>query len=373
MIYLIVFSFSALLLYSGGKAKGLLKVLLFISGLLLPCFLAGCRDETIGVDVLTYAKWMYLAAKNTSFLSYLEIESNYAAIGWNVVSWISTRLFGNFSGYLFTIEAFCIVPVFFGLRRVCRNDEWVGMLIWLLLVYPASLNVMRQSVAMGFVFLAVSYIFDRRPIKFCWCIFAAFLFHQTALVCLLFYPLSNLAVYGESFKTFFGRWRWLAVSVFTLLAFFTCVVFGPYLVKNASIFKESYSYQVNHLGANDFSLGGLYLLLVNLLCWFVSRNDFDSSLNGFAGHNSLVTTYAFVSVGCLFTQMNIVASTLGRFGNYGYMLMPYLACFYMQNGKKFRGHLFLLIMLSAVYFLVITVFLGKSGVYPYKSIILGIY
>lgn len=372
MIYLGVISLTVLFVYLGGKSRGLLKYFLYCVGLFLPCFLAACRDENIGVDVLAYAKWMYLAAQNTPFAEYLQLESKYASIGWNILSWITVRVFQTFPAYLFCVEAFCIIPVFIGLHRICKDNEWVGILPWLLLVYPASMNVMRQSIAMGFVFLAVSFIYERRPKVFTLLIFLAFLFHQTAIVCIALYPFSKIVAYGESFSTFFGKWRWLMLAVFIALLFGMSIALGPFFVKSASFFKESYSYQVNHLGSKDFSLGGFYLLLSTLLCWFVSRNDFDYFQDKGCIHERLISTYAFVVLGCLFTQLNLVASTLGRFGNYGYMLLPYLACYYMNNGSKSKGHLMLLILITLIYFVVLTLFMGKSGVYPYSSQILGI-
>lgn len=383
MIYLTVFAFSALCIYFADKCRGLLKLLVLLTGLAAPALLAGFRDETVGVDILSYAKWMCLAAQRLDFLSFLNTESGIASIGWNVFTWIATRLTGGLPGYLFCIECACVIPVYAGLSRCCHGmGTAVAFLSWLLLFYAFSLNGMRQSVAMSIVFYSVFYIFERKPLRFVFGVFFACLFHQTAVIALALYPLAAFFVYGQVFNNLFGKWRYF-FGCLGLVGFFgLCLAFGPSLVRAASVLKASYSYQLDRLGETDFSIAAFYILVCLLLVLWVSRKDFAlniaSDLDAAISYGvvDLKTAYSFIAiaaiVGCVCWQLNMVSPTLGRIGYYGVALIPYMALFLHENEKRSKGHLFLLVFFLAVYFVVMILVLGKEGAYPYTSTILGI-
>lgn len=383
MIYLSVFAFSALCVYLADKCRGLLKLLVLLIGLGAPALLAGFRDEKVGVDVLAYAKWMCLTAQRLDFLSFLNAESGVASIGWNVFTWIVTRLTGGLPGYLFCIECACVIPVYVGLSR-CSHGTGTALafLSWLLLFYAFSLNGMRQSVAMSIVFYSVIYIFERKPWHYLFGVFFACLFHQTAVIAFALYPLAAFFVYGQVFKNLFGKWRYFFGCIGLIGFFGLCLVFGPSLVRGASVLKESYSYQLVRLGETDFSIAGFYTLVCLLLVLWVSRKDFalykdqNSDAGIIYGAVDLKTAYSFIAiasiVGCVCWQLNMVSPTLGRLGYYGVALIPYMALFLYENDKRSKGHLFLLVFFLAVYFIVMILVLGKEGAYPYTSTILGI-
>ncbi len=121
MNYLFVFAFLALCVYFADKCRGLLRLLVLLIGLVVPALLAGFRDETVGVDVLAYAKWMCLTAQRLDFLSFLNFESGVASIGWNVFTRIATGLTGGLPGYLFCIEFACVILVYSSWSKLERR------------------------------------------------------------------------------------------------------------------------------------------------------------------------------------------------------------------------------------------------------------
>lgn len=76
---------------------------------------------------------------------------------------------------------------------------------------------------------------------------------------------------------------------------------------------------------------------------------------------------AVACVGCLIYQLNLVSDTLGRLGAY-FLIFACLAASHLALAR--RG--LLLLGGSLVYFVVMIIVLGKSGVWPYASAILGI-
>jgi|GEM_PF-4141761 len=368
MIYLVAFGLSAAFFYLSGRFRGVINSLFAGMGIAILCLLAGARDETVGTDVLTYAKWMCLNAQHMDFLSFMRREANVAEFGWNAFTWFSVRLTGGLPGYLACIEFMCIVPVFLFLRRCYPRTEWKGMLVWLLLLYPFSLNGMRQCIAMSFCVYAMRYVLEKRPFKFVLLVITAMLFHQTSAVMLAAYPFERLHNKRGVIASMFGRWRNIAVGLLILLIIVAVFVTAPRLLRFAPLFKASYSYQLKRLGQSDFSFAGLYLLLSSLFMKRLCSKDFDDDASA--------QVFGFVSdaitVGGVAWQLNYIAPTLGRLGYYGTMLFCVQASLLASNGRRSSRHLFMLVVLAMVYFVVMTLVLGMSGSYPYTSVLLGI-
>lgn len=365
----------------------------------MPCFLAGVRDANIGTDVYTYAIWMFQNALHADLFGFLQSEASIAASGWNAMTWFAANITGSFEAYLFIIEALCIVPIYFCLKRFAPGAEWAGIAVWLLLFYALSLNLMRQSIAIAFVFYSFSFIKDRSLIKFVACIIVAMLFHQTAAIGFALYPLAWLILREEALSRLLGKWKGmiLAVSIIAGLSFL--FVYGEQFVLMFSSLKESYSYQVQHLGG-DISLSSLYLLAECLIIWIIAKNDFSD--HGLVETGPPIAPYRnthasavavkqsesvtkresvdvgfrlaliFAIIGNLLAQLDFVSNTLGRLGLYGSIFACMAAATLAANQKESRGHVSLMIVMCILYFIIMTIMLGKSEVYPYSSAILGI-
>lgn len=271
MIYLVAFALSTLLMYASGRCRGSLRVILAAMALALPCLLAGVRDKEVGVDVLTYAYWQYGDAKAMGLAEFMVAEASISAPGWNLLTWLVCHPTGSLAAYLTVIELVCVVPVYVALRRLAPGGEWAGWLTWLCLFYAFSMNGMRQSAALGFVLLSYVYVRERRVLPFLACVAAGCLFHQTAVFGLLLWPLVAMLRSPGRVKAFFGRWQALFVAVAVLAAVACAIAFGDKAVVALSVLKDSYAYQVAHLGANDVGWAQLYLLAVIIVAWLASR------------------------------------------------------------------------------------------------------
>ena len=105
-----MFALSLLFINSADKnaKKSKLKFWVFsIIGLFIPCLFAALRAETVGTDVLHYAKPYFQLAQNTSSLvTYLALGS--AEIGYEVFCFAVAKIFGNFRVFLFCTELLVI-------------------------------------------------------------------------------------------------------------------------------------------------------------------------------------------------------------------------------------------------------------------------
>jgi hypothetical protein len=188
---------SIFLLWGSNKVKGSQKEVLVFIALMLPCIIAGGRATSIGTDVRGYLQPMFDAATSTnSFGEYINYAWSSNAwrirfvyeqeIGFTLLVWIVGKLTHNIHVVMFAIEAVTIVPFYYAIKRIVQKREiWLGMLIYYFFFYNLSFNVMRQCIAMSFLFLGVTYYFKKDYKKYFVFQVVAFLFHKSSLIGIL--------------------------------------------------------------------------------------------------------------------------------------------------------------------------------------------
>ena len=161
--------------------------------ILIPCLLAGARADTIGTDVKVYVEPIYNAAqKSSDFFSYLNQKWFYIwrykyvrdfEIGFTTLIYVIEKVGGSFRTVLFFIHILIIAPIFLGLKRMRnRYPICIEMLVFYLLFYNVSLNMMRQWIAMAFLFYGLSYLTTNKLNRYFGVIVMASLFHTSALM-----------------------------------------------------------------------------------------------------------------------------------------------------------------------------------------------
>lgn len=158
---------------------------LFIIALIL-CYFAGVRGIKVGTDTLVYGYRSYLTARQSSF-NYFFNYSEFAS--WSplvkVLVFYSSKVGSNYFFMMFTLELFYVLPVFIGIYLLMKKYKEVSVLLFVLLFYPLSFNLMRQSIAMGFVFLAYCVHFSDlvyRDLIGIGLILVGMLFHSSAII-----------------------------------------------------------------------------------------------------------------------------------------------------------------------------------------------
>ena len=184
--YLIIFIISPLCLLIRNKLKNKLgKVFLLLIAILIPCFFAGVRKNNIGTDINVYVKYQYdIALKANSFLSYLamaKIDKLYA-----IVSYFITVLFKNFNILLFFLQLieslcfFCFLKIID--EKIEDFDTPLAYLIYLMIFFTRSLNLVRQHLAISLVFVSFALFIKKKKILSVVFIILAFLMHSTAII-----------------------------------------------------------------------------------------------------------------------------------------------------------------------------------------------
>lgn len=194
MIYIITFISSCVFfgLSEKSRSRYIKKLLVFIA-ILLPCILAGMRADTIGTDVKVYVEPLYNAAKqSTGFFSYMNqrwyviwryMYVSKFEIGFTTLVYLIVKFGGSLGTVLFFIHALIVAPIYLGLKRMDKKYPiWLGMLVFYLMFYNASLNMMRQWIAMAILFWGLSYLLTNKKKKYFIVVIVASLFHTSALM-----------------------------------------------------------------------------------------------------------------------------------------------------------------------------------------------
>lgn len=220
IIYLICFALSCSSFYLSCKSKNKVVTVMFeILGILIPCILAGCRDLSVGTDIKVYLKNIFDASLSTdSWNEYL----NYGWFnGWKIVYvkdyeiafigvvYIISKTFLNIHVVMFFIEILMILPIYAGVKKVFKNNGSAiafSMLVYYLSMFNSGLNIMRQYIAISFLFLSVICLINKKNIKCYIYIIISILFHKSSLIGILILILYNIMNSSIKFKIKIGRY-----------------------------------------------------------------------------------------------------------------------------------------------------------------------
>ena len=193
MIYVLIMGLPVFLAFFSDKTRGSLSAILAALALFVPVFFAAVRDVTVGTDVMTYGVWTYRSAVVNGLGSFMSAQANKAAVGYNLIAWLSCH-FGSFEIYLGTLQFFTVAPVYLYARRRYPGCTWPAMAAYMLLLFPISLNAMKQMIAVALCLPTFGFIERRRPIRYVACVVLVcrFIHQSTAIVFLILYPVARL-------------------------------------------------------------------------------------------------------------------------------------------------------------------------------------
>lgn len=137
------------------------------------CALAAFRSSIVGNDTESY---IYVFRECEDLLKYgsrYEIGYIYLNILLKKISQTPQIVF-----------IFCSIFIYFSFGRFIwkySQMPWLSILLFFLLVFSSTVNIMRQCVAIGFLLWSIDFILERKFIHFIIIIALASLFHNTAI------------------------------------------------------------------------------------------------------------------------------------------------------------------------------------------------
>lgn len=148
---------------------------------------SGLRSINVGADTLVYRE-VFNSLKNVplneTFSVYRKFEH-----GYQLLTYFFSNVFGSFNLYLFFISVFIYVVLGYIIYKFSLNPFFSYVLYIVLGLFDFNLSGLRQSLAMSIVLFSIVFLLNRKFIRFFLTILAASLFHKTALIFIVIYPL----------------------------------------------------------------------------------------------------------------------------------------------------------------------------------------
>lgn len=262
MLFIIIFG----LLLNSIKSKFCIKIYSFLVCLVLFALLA-FKGSNIGSDTPVYIA-LYKQLQITANI--LDNPTRYE-LGYVVYSKLISWIFGDYQ-YLFVVTALVIIASIN--KLVTKYSSLIWMSFYLLVslrLYYFFLSGLRQTIAVAIICISYSFIKQRKPIMFILLVLIATMFHNTAIIFIIAYPISFMS---------FNRKGVSAILLFTGIIY---VLFDPLL---SIIFKLIPRYYYHYQNTIQFAENNLanyinasVILAFLLLGVFYSNHKYKVSDN----------------------------------------------------------------------------------------------
>ena len=314
-----------------------------ISALLLILIVA-LRHPSMGVDLGSlngdgYIGSFYLIGKmtwksilsNISFLNY--------SIGYIIYNKLLYLISPNHELLLIVTAFISIAPFWFAFYKFSKSIYFSAIIYMASPLFLLAYSGLRQIIAIGICCIALYYLVQKRLLKFVICVAVAFLFHSSALLFLVAYPVYYIRIKRTN--------RLILLSIIPVVYIFRKQLFS----EMSGLF--GYSGSVSETGAGRFLL---FLIVLYVFLTLLSNEETNGWLN-------------LLFVACLIQTMAGVNSLVLRAGYYFLISLPIAVPNVMLNAKKSRGSILALygaytfFVLYGIYTIIYNS--GWAEAYPY--------
>ena len=360
MIYGVCFSLSVLFAFIVTKTKGLLCYLSAFFAILFPSALFGIRDNTLGCDVLLYVDPIWDYALSLKYFDFSAIYwGNTIEIGYLFLNFVLTRFFDDVHWFYFIASFLSCCFVFLGLyRKKLQFPIWLGFASYLLIFFPRSINIVRQSFSLAIILFAYDYALKKQWLKYIFWVFVASLFHKSSFVAILIPVI--ISVIGDS-KNQVRLILPIVVGALLLLFFERYYNYLLFFV------DDKYSIYFDGTFKPHFTLFSLFNIpFIIFFFFFYKKMRIE--------YPEVSLLLVLLCLGFLWDQLSWVVSVyLARLSAvfnlaYIYSSMILVAWFSRHFSRRVTfvvrwGVLFY----NVLYFILCFIVAGQSGIYPYSS------
>ena len=373
LIYLIYYSVSAYFAWLALNTKDRKKFLLCSAiSIALPVILAGLRDYSIGVDVQHYLdmpRYWNGAVRRGSFMEYFSYYHRTGAGEYlfALLLGLVEDITNNYHIFLMLCHLVIVTGVYIGAFRHRDTVNPVFILIlFYLLFFSHSLNIIRQYMAMAVIFAVLKDLEEGRYVKYTVAVLIASALHNTALMALSA-MLIHLVLYSNyKVPTIKG---WIVPSLKARIVFILgglqllVAMFLPAarILYKIGLFPEKYAYYLYPQGLTPA------LIVMGLLVMELAAVVFCI---GLMKRRSFMVAFFAVSSGCYLILQELTGiisfgKRIAGYYSFSNLVTIALLASSMKN-KKARTLAHLLIgAVALLYWLYIYILRNASETYPY--------
>lgn len=176
--------------------------------------LLSLRGQYCGNDTLGYITFF----EQAGYLSWDALLLSDLEVAYLVLEKLCAYLFTSPQIFLTVVACISVVPIWMMYRKYSMMPLLVISLFLTVAPFTMYFSGLRQIIAMAFIYPAFEAAKRRRLIVFLLITAIAFLFHKSAFIMLLMYPVCR-------FKITF-KWLWFVVPVIVLIFVFNTQIFG---------------------------------------------------------------------------------------------------------------------------------------------------
>lgn len=376
-IYLLTFVASSIASYGSdklgstnvdkNKLYNFISIILMLIAVLSVSILAGCRDYSIGTDVLVYGnQWFQNAVKYQSDPSLYLRWATSSSIGYfyALFNYIVARFTNNPHWFYFWYSFAENIVIYWAIRR---NKDIIspfqGWLVYLFLFYNSTLNVLRNWMALAIVLWGFKYIRERKLIKYLITAYVAYLFHNSAYIALVPYFVNIFLQKSENDnqKLLVIQLKKLVIVFFTVI---TVILFSQIVNFLALIGVVNTRYQeYTQLSNGGGFLVHLIVLSLPVIVLYMIQHKLKGNKNF-----ELFEMYAFIMMilGVLNRQYTYLSRITLYFDVYLILSIPFV----IKNGVAFnfgkiKAENLMLIAYLVFYWLLIYGFMKSGETVPY--------
>lgn len=245
-----------------SKYKPLYFILIIFSLSILP----GLRGSMVGIDTENYLNMIwYMINENNVWLS--------NEPGLFVVAKLSSLISMNLNFVLFVCSLFINGFLYVGLWKLREKiSVTFSLYMYIIFFYLETFNIMRQWMSVSLVIFSISFLISNQMVKYLVTIIAATLFHNTAIISILFVPiyyiLSNDVNYATTLKKIDFK---KVVSILLILTVLFLV-----LQTRLNVFDKYYNIFLSVERTNTKGILGIVRLFLSVAYYICYRIYFKS-------------------------------------------------------------------------------------------------
>lgn len=307
-------------------------------------FAAALRSVNVGGDLGNYiSAYKYIGDSPWNELFSKRLEPGYLLLN-KILSFFSTH-----ERLLLVVTSVVVVVGF--IIYIYRNSKirWLGLFLFLGLgFYTTSLSMLRQFLAIVVILWSIRYVEKRAFVKFLSTVSIAILFHYTAIVFLILYPISKFKI----------TWRYFWGAMF--LAFFFSQFLGKFFL--LSVIEKYYDlYEGAMTGGTGYNM---LLLLVVITCgglfvWKSSRQE-NRQMDIYSHMMIIACCLQFMSL-----HFGLFARVILYFSVSQLVFIPNVLSCIVNKELRFLSTLILLVLVIC-YFIVFILGRDMCGILPYR-------
>lgn len=241
VLYFFVYSVCSILIGYGIKNDNIGSTYFSFIGLFILILFSGLRIG-VGTDFYTYERNFeyYASVSWATFILNVGIEWIPATI-----AKICYSIFGVNALYVTNsiLAILVVLPAYLAISKSYKKSATIVFFAFLFLFYSTSFNIIKQYIAVSFVFYGCTFLCTKEKFKFCGCVLIGMFCHVSAIVAFSFFFIWN-----------WKKMRSLSFSsyVFIGIATLVCGIAIPFILTFFSRVVPEFANYIRYLERGDF-------------------------------------------------------------------------------------------------------------------------